>query len=170
MEEYDSIMRNDVWEIMPRPDGKSVVTSRWIYKVKYVADDSIEKHKARFVARGFSQVEGIDYDETFAPVARYASIKTVMAIVSEMGWKIHKMDVKTAFLNGIFEEEVYIEQPQGFEVYGRDSHVCRLSKALYGMKQAPRAWYSRIDLYLQQLGFEKSEADQNLYYLVEGED
>ena len=111
VEEYDSIMRNEVWEVVPRPEGKSVVTSRWIYKVKYVVDGNIEKHKARFVAWGFSQVEGIDYDETFASVARYASIRTVMAIVVEMGWKIHQMDVKTAFLNGILEEEVDIERP-----------------------------------------------------------
>ena len=111
VEEYDSIMQNDVWEMVPQPEGKSVVTLRWIYKVKYAADGNIEKHKARFVARGFSQVEGIDYDETFAPVARYASIRTVMAIVAKMDWKIRQMDVKTAFLNGILEEEVYIEQP-----------------------------------------------------------
>ena len=92
-----------------RPKGKLVVTSRWIYKVKYVADGSIEKHKGWFVAQGFSQVEGIDYDEMFAPIVRYASSRTVMAIVAEMGWNIHQMDVKTAFLNGILEEEVYIE-------------------------------------------------------------
>jgi hypothetical protein len=165
-EEYDSIMRNDVWEVVPRPEGKSVVTSRWLYKIKYVADGSIEKHKARFVARGFSQIEGIDYDETFAPVARYTSIRSIMAIAAEMGWKIHQMDVKTAFLNGFIEEEVYIEQPQGFEVLGRESHVCLLKKALYGLKQAPRAWYSRIDSYLLQMGFEKSEADLNLYYII----
>ena len=109
VEEYDSIMRNEVWEVVPRPEGKSVVTSRWIYKVKYVADGNIEKHKVWLVARGFSQVEGIDYDETFALVARYASIRTVMAIVVEMGWKIHQMDVKTVFPNGILKEEVYIE-------------------------------------------------------------
>ena len=137
VEEYDSIMRNEVLEVVPRPEGKSLVTSRWIYKVNYVADGSIEKHKARFVAWRFSQVEGIDYDETFAPVARYTSIRTIMAIVANMGWRIHQLDVKTAFLNGILEEEVYIEQPQGFELYGRDSHVCRLRKALYGLKQAP---------------------------------
>jgi hypothetical protein len=99
-EEYDSIMRNDVWEVVPRPEGKSVVTSRWLYKIKYVADGSIEKHKARFVPRGFSQIEGIDYDETFAPVARYTSIRSIMAIAAKMGWKIHQIDVKTAFLNG----------------------------------------------------------------------
>ena len=109
-EEIDSIMRNDVWEVVPRPKGKSIVTSRWIYKVKYATDGSIEKHRARFVARGVSQIEAVDYDETFAPVARYTSIRTIKAIVVEMGWKIHQTDVKTAFLNGIFEEEVYIVQ------------------------------------------------------------
>jgi hypothetical protein len=153
-----------------RPKGKSVVTSRWLYKTKYAADGSIEKHKARFVARGFSQIEGVDYDETFAPVARYTSIRSIIAIAAEMGWRIHQMDVKTAFLNGFIEEEVYIEQPQGFEVLGRESHVCLLRKALYGLKQAPRAWYSRIDAYLLQMGFEKSEADPNLYYIIRGED
>jgi hypothetical protein len=118
MEEYSSIMKNDVWEIIPRPEGKLVVTSRWLYKLKYVADGNIEKYKARFVVRGFSQVEGFDYDETFASVARYTSIRAVISIATEMGWKIHQMDVKTTFLNGLIQEEVYIEQPLGFEVHG----------------------------------------------------
>ena len=103
----------------------------------------------RFVARGFSHVEGVDYEETFAPVARYTLIRSIISIAAEMGWKIHQMDVKTTFLNGFIQEEVYIEQPQGFEVHVKESHVCRLKKALYGLKQAPRAWYSRIDTYLQ---------------------
>jgi hypothetical protein len=170
MEEYNSIMTNDVWEIVPRPEGKSVVTSRWLYKLKHAIDASIEKYKARFVARRFSQVEEVDYDETFAPVARYTSIRAVISIATEMGWKIHQMDVKTAFLNGLIQEEVYIEQPLGFDVHERESHACRLKKALYGLKQTPTAWYSRIDAYLQQLGFEKSEADPSLYYIVVGED
>jgi Reverse transcriptase (RNA-dependent DNA polymerase) len=131
--------------VVSRPKGKSVVTSRWLYKTKYAADGNIEKHKARSVARGFSQIEGADYDETFAPVARYTYIQSIIDIAVEMGWRIHQMDVKTSFLNGFIEEEVYIEQPQGFEVLGRESHVCLLRKALYGLKQAPRAWYSRID-------------------------
>jgi hypothetical protein len=168
VEEYASIMKNDVWEVVPRPEGKSVIGSKWIYKIKHVADGSVEKFKARFVAKGFSQKEGVDYDETFAPVARYTSIRAVISIAAEMGWKIHQMDVKTTFLNGIIEEEVYIEQPEGFEVQGRDSHVCRLKRALYGLKQAPRAWYSRIDNYLQGMGFTKSEADSNLYYIIVG--
>jgi hypothetical protein len=137
MEEYNSIMKNDVWEVVPRHEGKSVMTSKWLYKLKHAADGNIEKYKSRFVAWRFSQVEGVDYDETFASVARYTSIREVISIAAEMGWKIHQMDVKTAFLNGVIEEEVYIEQPLGFEVHGRESHVCRLKKALYGLKQAP---------------------------------
>jgi hypothetical protein len=147
-----------------------VVTSKWLCKLKHTADGSIEKYKALFMDWGFSQVEEVDYDETFAPVARYTLIRVVISIVAEMGWKMHQMDVKTAFLNGLIEEEVYIDQPLGFEVHGREFHVCRLKKALYGLKQAPRAWYSRIDAYLQQLGFEKSEADPNLYFIMVGED
>jgi hypothetical protein len=147
-EEYQSIIKNDVWEIVPKPKSKDVVLSKWLFKIKHAADGSIEKYKARFVARGFSQKEGIDYEETFAPVARYTSIRTIIALVAMMKWKLHQMDVKTAFLNGVIEEEVYIEQPQGFEVEDRKSHVCRLKKALYGLKQAPRAWYGRIDSFL----------------------
>jgi hypothetical protein len=114
-EEYQSISKNDVWEIVLRPKSKDVVSSKWLYKIKHVADGSIEKYKARFVARGFSQKEGIDYEEMFAPVARYTSIRTIIALAAKMKWKVHQMDVKTTFLNGVIEEEVYIEQPQGFE-------------------------------------------------------
>ena len=96
-EEYSSIMKTGVWEVVPRPEGKSMVTSRWLYKIKHVADGSIKKFKARFVARGFSQVEGVDY---CSPVARYTSIHSIISIAAEMGWKIHQMDVKTTFLNG----------------------------------------------------------------------
>ena len=109
--EYHSIMRNDVWDIVPKPEGKSIVSSKWICKIKHAADGSIEKYKAIFVARGFSQKEGIDYEETFAPVARYTSIRAIMALASMMKWDLHQMDVKTAFLNGVIEEELYIEQP-----------------------------------------------------------
>lgn len=111
VEEYSSIMVNDVWEVVPRPRDRPVVGSRWIYKVKYVADGSVEKYKAKFVAKGYAQKEGIDYEETFAPVARYTSIRTMISLATQMGCKIHQMDVKTTFLNGVIEEEVYIEQP-----------------------------------------------------------
>ena len=104
MEEYDSIVQNSVWDVVPRPKDKSVVSSQWLYNVKQAADGSVEKHKARFVSCGFSQVEGIDYDETFGPVARYSSIRSMLALLAQMGWKIRQMDVKTTFLNGKIED------------------------------------------------------------------
>eukprot|EP00253_Pinus_taeda_P028851 PITA_28851 len=137
VEEYDSIVQNSVWDVVSRPEDKSVVSSRWLYKVKQVANGSVEKHKARFVACGFSQVEGIDYDENFVLVARYSSIRSILVLSTQMGWKIHQMDVKIAFLNDMIEEE-----------------------------QAPHAWYTRIDSYFTGLGFTKSEADANLYRIV----
>jgi hypothetical protein len=143
-----------------------VVSSKWLFKINHVADESIEKYKARFIARGFSQKEDIDYEETFAPVARYTSIRTIIDLAAKMKWKLHQMDVKTTFLNGFIEEEVYIEQPQGFEVEDRKSHVCKLKKALYGLKQAPRAWYGHIDSFLTSLGFTKSKENYNLYFKV----
>ena len=118
------------------------------------------------MARGFSQKEGIDYEETFAPVERYTSIRTIMALASMMKWDLHQMDVKKTFLNGVIEEEVYIEQPRGFKVEDRRTHVCKLKKALYGLKQAPRDWYGRIDSFLMSMGFAKSKVDPNLYLKV----
>lgn len=102
-------MKNDVWEVVSRSEENSVVTSKWIFKIKHVANGSIEKYKARFVARLFSQKEGVDYDETFSPIARYTSIRTIIALASAMGWRLHQMDVKTAFLNREIEEEVFVE-------------------------------------------------------------
>ena len=120
--------------MVPIPKDKSVISSKWIFKIKHSTDGSIEKYKAIFLARGFSHKEGIDYEENFSLVATYTSIRTVIALASNMKWKLHQMDVKTAFLNGIIEEEVYIEQPQGFEINDQKTHVCRLKKALYGLK------------------------------------
>jgi hypothetical protein len=123
MEEYQYIMKNDVWDIVMRLKGKSLATSKWIYKFKHTADGSIKKYKARFVERGFSQKEGVEYGENVAPIDRYTSIKTVIYLSSVMKWKIHQMDVNTTLLNGVIEEEVYIEKPLGFEVHERESHV-----------------------------------------------
>ena len=132
-------MTNDVWEVVPRPQDRSVVGSRWIYKIKYVADGSMEKYKARFVAKGYAQKEGIDYEEAFVLVVRYTSIRFVISLAAQMGWEIHRMDVKIAFLNGVIEEEVYIEQPEGFETREKKTHVSRLKKAFY-----VEIWYRRI--------------------------
>ena len=143
-----------------------MVSSKWIYKRKHAADGSIEKYKAIFVARCFSQKEGIDYEEKFAPVARHTSIRAIMALASMMKWNLHKMDVKTTFMNGVIEEEVYIKQPQGFKVKDIVTHVCKLKNDLYGLKQAPRAWHGRIDRFLTNLGFTKSKSNPNLYMKV----
>jgi hypothetical protein len=109
-EEYQSIMKNKLWEIVPRPKSKYVVSSKWIFKIKHVVNGSIEKYNSIFVTRGFSLKEGIDYEGKFAPVTRYTSIRTIIALVDKMKWKLHQMDVKTNFLNGVIEEEVYIEK------------------------------------------------------------
>jgi hypothetical protein len=164
--EYQSIIKNDVWEIVPRPKHNDVVSSKWLYNIKHVFYGSIEKYKSRFVAHGFSQNEGIDYEEMFSPVAIQTSIRTIIALATKMNWKLHQMDVKTTFLNGVIEEEVYIEKPQGFEVEDKKTHVCRLKKDLYGLKQDPRAWYGRIDSFLTSLGFTQSNYDSNLYFNV----
>ena len=144
MKEYQSIMENDVWDVVPRPEGKSVVTSKWIYKIKHAVDSSIEKYKATFMAQGLSQKEGVDYEETFGPVARYTSIRLVLALAVVIKWKVHQMDVKTTFLNCVVEEEVYVKQPLGFETHDNKFHVCILKKSLYSLKHAPKTWHSRI--------------------------
>ena len=149
VEECSSIIQNDVWEVVPRPIDRTVVGSHWIYKIKNNLDGAIKKYKARFMAKGFSQKEGIDYEETFAPIARYTSIRAAISLAAQMGWQIHQMDVKTTFLNGELKEEVYIEQLEGFVAHRKETHVCRLKKALYKLKQAPRAWYERINTYMK---------------------
>ena len=167
VKEYQYIIKNDVWEIVPRPKYKSVVSSKLIFKTKHLAYGSIQNYKARFVACGFSQKEGIDYEDTFAPISRYTSIRTILSLESNMKWKLHYIDLKTIFINVLIEKEVYIKQPQGFETNDQETHVCKLKKALYGLKQAPRAWHGRINGFLMSLGFTKSKADSNLYYKVE---
>ena len=122
-EEYHSIMKNDGWEIVSIPEKKYAMTLNWIYKIKHVAYGSIAKYKEIFIARCFSYKEGIDYKETFAPVARDTSISTILALATVMKWKVHQMDVKTTFLNDVIEEEVHVEQPLGFENMTR-RHLC----------------------------------------------
>jgi hypothetical protein len=168
LEEYMSIIKNNVWDIVPRPKDKSMVSSKWIYKIKHVVDGSVEKFKEIFVAKGFTQKEGIDYEETFSLVARYTSIRIIISLASVLGWKLHQMDVKTTFLNGKIEQEVFVEQPDGFVLHNKGTHVCKIRKALYGLKKAPRFWYDKIDGFLKSPGFHKSDVDANLYFKVRG--
>ncbi|KAK4387768.1 Retrovirus-related Pol polyprotein from transposon RE2 [Sesamum angolense] len=169
-EEIKMIKKNNTWELADRPKDKEVIGVKWIYKTKLNADGSIQKHKARLVAKGYSQLPGIDYTETFAPVARLDTIRALIAIAANKKWKIYQMDVKSAFLNGYIDEEIYVEQPPGFIAKGSEEKVLRLKKALYGLKQAPRAWYSRIDKYFMDRGFRRSLSELTLYIKSQGND
>ena len=135
------------------PKYKDVISVKWIYNTKKYADGNVQKHKEKMVARGFTQQPNIEFTETFAPVACMDTIKTILAIVSQKKWHVYQMDVKSTFLKGYLEEEVYVEQPKGYEVPGQEHRVCRLKKTLYGLKQAPRALYTWVDSYLTQNGF-----------------
>ena len=138
-EEIRAIEKNDTWELTSLPKGHKAIGVKWVYKTKRNAKGEIERHKARLVAKGYSQKAGIDYDEVFAPVARLETIRLIIFFAIQNKWKIHQMDVKSAFLNGVLEEEVYIQQPSGYKVKSHKDKVLKLKKALYGLKQAPRA-------------------------------
>ncbi|KAK0588971.1 hypothetical protein LWI29_007900 [Acer saccharum] len=130
--------KNQTWQLVDHPKNREIIGVKWIFKIKFNQDGSIQKHKARLVARGFSQKPSIDFYETFAPVARLETIRTLIALAAQKRWKIYQLDVKSAFLNGALKEEVYMEQPQGFLAGGEENKVYKLRKALYGLKQAPR--------------------------------
>lgn len=162
-EELTMIEKNQTWELVERPEHRKVIGVKWVFRTKQNADGSINKYKARLVVKGYAQIFGVDFFDTFAPVARQDTIRMLLAIAAQKGWKICQLDVKSAFLNGFLEEEIYVEQPEGFVVKGHEDKVYLLKKALYGLKQAPRAWYSRIDEYLSKLGFVKSLSESTLY-------
>ena len=167
-DEIKAIEKNDTWELTSLPKGHKAIGVKWVYKAKKNAKGEVERYKARLVAKGFKQRYGIDYEEVFAPVARLETIRLIISLAAQNRWKIHQMDVKSAFLNGHLEEEVYVEQPMGYVVKGNEDKVLKLNKALYGLKQAPRAWNSRIDQYLHKNGFKKCPYEHALYTKVNG--
>ena len=148
---------------------RKAVGSKWVFKTKRGADGTVERHKARLVAQGYSQQYGQDYDETFSPVVRFESLRTVIAFAVQHGLELHQMDVTTAFLNGELKEEVYMRQPEGFAAKGKEDLVCKLKKSIYGLKQSPRCWNSALDNYLKELGFLQVSGDPCLYVSSEGE-
>nr|GFC30409.1 retrovirus-related Pol polyprotein from transposon TNT 1-94 [Tanacetum cinerariifolium] len=157
-EELYEFERLEVWELVPRPDKVMVITLKWIYKVKLDELGGILKNKARLVARGYHQEEGIDFEESFAPVARLEAIRIFLAYAAHK----NMMDVKTAFLNEKLREEVYVSQPDGFVDLDNPNHVYKLKKALYGFKQAPRAWYDMLSSFLLSQDYSKGSVDPTL--------
>jgi hypothetical protein len=162
--EIDSIYSNNTWSLVPLPPDKKAITSRWVYKVKPDINGHLSKFKARLVARGFEQTDGVNFLDTFAPVVRWETIHTLNAIAVHLGWPIHQLDVLTAFLNGILKEDVYMVQPTSFIQLGTEHLVCKLHKALYGLKQSPRAWYARLHTALLAWNLTQSASDPNLYF------
>ncbi|CAL2225181.1 unnamed protein product [Prunus armeniaca] len=161
--EIEMIKKNKTWELVDRPTDKPVIGVKWIYKTKLNLDGTVQKNKARLVAKGYSQKPGIDFNETFAPVARLDTIRTLVALAAQKGWKLFQLDVKSTFLNGVLHEEVYVDQPPGFMVKNKEYRVYRLKKALYGLKQAPIAWYEEINSYFTKAGFQRSPSEATLY-------
>lgn len=161
--ELKSIEDKGVWTIVPRPKDRSVVGGRWVFKVKMNVDGSISKYKARYVAKGFSQIEGVDYHETYSPTGKPASLRALVAIAALNGWEIHSMDAIAAFLNNRLDYEIYLELPENLrELYGEDMVAC-LGKTIYGLKQSAKYWSDDVTDFLVSIGFQQSPADACVY-------
>ncbi|KAJ9535164.1 hypothetical protein OSB04_un001757 [Centaurea solstitialis] len=169
-EELNQFERLGVWRLVPRPKNKTIIDLKWIFKNKKDEDGIVTRNKARLVAKGFKQQARIDYDETFAPIARIESIRIFLAYAAHKNFTVYQMDVKTAFLNGELKEDVYVSQPEGFVDRTKPDHVYTLDKALYGLKQAPRAWYDHLSNALLDNGFYKGKIDPTLFIKTEGND
>ena len=166
----DSIMSNGTWEVVERPYGCKPIGCKWVFKKKLKPDGTIERYKARLVVKGYSQKEGEDYFDTYSPVARLTTIRVLLSLAASQNLLVHQMDVKTAFLYGELEEEIYMDQPDGFVIDGQKGLVCKLLKSLYGLKQAPKQWHEKFERTLISAGFTVNEADKCVYYRYGGDE
>lgn len=162
-DEYKSFEKNKAWNLTLLPPGKKAVKCKWVFKKKLGPESQLLRYKARLVAKGYTQEYGIDYKETYSPVVRYSTMRTLIALAVNLGLDIDHMDVKTAFLNGELQETVYMEQPRGYKINGKENHVFKLNKAVYGLKQASKAWYDKIDSALTDLQFRKTLSEPCVY-------
>ncbi|GJX12628.1 retrovirus-related pol polyprotein from transposon TNT 1-94 [Tanacetum coccineum] len=162
-EELNQFIANDVWELVPQPKNMTIIGTKWVFRNKLDENGVVSRNKARIVAQDYNQQEGIDYDETYAPVARLESIKILLAYACALDFKLFQMDVKSAFLNGFINEEVYVAQPPGFIDFEKPDHVYKLKKALYGLKQAPKAWYDRLKAFLIKHEYKMGMVDNTLF-------
>jgi hypothetical protein len=161
--EFDALLKNQTWTLVLASSATNVVGCKWVFKLKRKAYGSIDRYKARLVTKGFHQQEGIDYGETYNPVIKPTTVRMVLSLAISRGWPIHQIDIQNAFLHGNISEEVFMTQPPGFAHPQFPSHVCKLQKALYGLKHAPRAWFSRLSNRLLELGFIGSRSDSSLF-------
>ncbi|GJT63798.1 retrovirus-related pol polyprotein from transposon TNT 1-94 [Tanacetum coccineum] len=163
--EIQALEKNNTWKLVPLPAGKIPIGSKWVYRIKHKANGTIERYKARVVAKGFNQKEGIDYTETFAPVAKMVTVRTLIAMAISNGWIIEQLDVNNAFLHGDLHEDVYMKVPQGYSTSLPSNIVCKLTKSLYGLKQANRQWFEKLTTFLVSIGFKQSYVDTSLFTL-----
>jgi hypothetical protein len=167
-EEFHVLMNQHTWSLVPRPVGANMVTGKWIFWHKLHSNGSLSRYKARWVVHGFTQQQGIDFDETFSPVIKPSTIRVVLTIAVSNDWPIHQLDVKNAFLHGTLQETVYAQQPARFVSSTHPDYVCKLNKSLYGLKQAPRTWFLRFTSFLLKLGVSGSKSDTSLFVLHRG--
>ncbi|CAL2235458.1 unnamed protein product [Prunus armeniaca] len=161
-EEMKALEKNQTWTLETIPRGKKTIGCRWVFTIKHNADGSIERYKARLVAKGYTQTYGIDYEETFAPVAKLNTVRVLLSLAANLDWPLHQFDVKNAFLHGELTEEVYMDIPPGYNTT-QTGTVCRLRKALYGLKQSPRAWFGRFTMAMKNNGFKQCNSDHTLF-------
>jgi hypothetical protein len=167
-EEFAALIANNSCDLIPHPIGSNVVTDKWIFNHKFNSDGSLEWYKARWVLHGFTQRLSVDYDETFSPVVKPATVRTVLSLAVSRSWPVHQLDVKNAFMHDTLSETVYCSQPTGFVDPAQPDYVCLLNKSLYGLKQAPRVWYSRFATYITNLGFVEVKSDTSLFVFRRG--
>ncbi len=163
-EEYDSLVQNGTWTLCPLPPGRKAIQGKWVMKYKPGFKTTAPRYKARFVIKGYSQVFWLDYTETYAPVAKHYSLRLILSIATAKNLEMIQLDVTTAFLYGTLEEEIYMQQPEGFVIPGREQEVCRLVKSIYGLKQASRVWNIKLNEFIVLFGLKKSQADPCVYY------
>jgi hypothetical protein len=163
--EYDSLVKNGTWKLVNPPFGTKPIDCKWVFKNKYRSDGSLKNHKARLAEKGFSQKEGVDYEETFSPTTKYDTICTLFSMATHNGWNIHQMDVKTTFLNGDLKENVFMSQLEGFVVKGQEHKVCKLIKSLYRLKKSPRAWYEKLIEHLLKQNFKHFNLDDATLFI-----
>jgi len=166
-DEMESPEKNITWDLVKLPKNKKPVHCKWIFKRKEsISPIEPARYKARLVAKGYSQIPGIDYNDVFSPVVKHSSIRTLLSIIAMHDYELEQLDVKTAFLHGELEEDIYMNQPEGFVIPGKENLVCRLKKSLYGLKQSPRQWYKRFDTFMLSHGFKRSDYDSCVYLKI----